>query len=999
MITIFAAGTTDFTSNGLFAVDRIAMSAEITEEANGEYQLEMELAFDKCVNDIENEMIVRAPAPIRATPSMEIGATLTMDIYTISADSYARMYSKPSTSSKVVAKHANGEEVTLIENRNTTWARVTDADGTEGFIQRAQITFNRTELGLIGTVVHAKQMRDQLFRIYEIRPTLEGVTIRARHIFYDLRGNYIKTATASTDGVAGRIAAKTVIESTIKPNPFNVISDISTLGTIKIEGKNPVEALLSDEGVVGVYGGEILRDNFDIYYSSTIGYNRGVTVAYRKNVAGLDVEINTENVITQIIPIGYDAEDQPIYIDGLYVTSAYIDDYDPEIPRIMKLECTDVKIGDNYADATAVKAKLTALARAKFTDEKIDLPSIRASVDYIDMRKAQNTADFTAYSNIFLGDTVRIRHESYGFDIEAKCVAYVWDCLRQEYISIELGTNKESLGNVRINPDLIPDNAITGRKIGVHEVGAPQIDDGAVTETKIGAGAVTVGKIAANAITAEKIEAGSITADRLQAALITAECGLIAESAIVTAQIADGSITDAKIVSLTANKLTAGTIDASVITVNNLVADNITTGTINGQRIPVLGTEKLADGAVTGVKVAQDAITADKIVAEAITSVKIAAEAITANKIAANAITAAKIAANAITAEKIKAGEITADKLASNVGAALDLSSNVAIRNIVSTGNIVSTINQSAEAVSISATKIEFSNGGSGKFTFGNADVYNGIPNALYTGGKVNQTSTSTGMSSSNADWAFWAGSGIFRVTQAGQLTASNANITGTLAAGSWLFNSAGSVFNNGYQQVRVDVSGGWARYTTSGLSAMYGSTSYSETRVYGGAVVLDCASTGQSVSARSGWWGSYSYSDVCLVCDQAGGSYDSAAGNLGTTDNRWDVFWCDTVHYNTRSTSSSRNVKRDIADMHDMGAIIDALQPVTFKYNDSSDNRTRHGLIYEDTVGVFPEICIEEQEAGKTLLGIDYDELIAVLLNEVKALRGRVHALENAAA
>lgn len=48
---------------------------------------------------------------------------------------------------------------------------------------------------------------------------------------------------------------------------------------------------------------------------------------------------------------------------------------------------------------------------------------------------------------------------------------------------------------------------------------------------------------------------------------------------------ANNSIKDAKIYSLTANKLTAGTIDASVITVKNLNADNITVGTLAVERI------------------------------------------------------------------------------------------------------------------------------------------------------------------------------------------------------------------------------------------------------------------------------------------------------------------------------------------------------------------------------------------------------------------------------
>lgn len=67
----------------------------------------------------------------------------------------------------------------------------------------------------------------------------------------------------------------------------------------------------------------------------------------------------------------------------------------------------------------------------------------------------------------------------------------------------------------------------------------------------------------------------------------------------------DAAISDAKIIGVSANKLTAGTIDASNITVTNLNADNITTGTINGQRIGEgsLGLNKLSEAVYTETEV------------------------------------------------------------------------------------------------------------------------------------------------------------------------------------------------------------------------------------------------------------------------------------------------------------------------------------------------------------------------------------------------------------
>ena len=112
---------------------------------------------------------------------------------------------------------------------------------------------------------------------------------------------------------------------------------------------------------------------------------------------------------------------------------------------------------------------------------------------------------------------------------------------------------------------------------------------------------------------------------------------------------------DNALASLSANKITAGTIDASVITVSNLNAGNISTGTLNADRI--------AAASITGSKIVAGTITASNIATNTITATQIAAGTITATQIAANTITASQIAAGTITATQIAAGTITTDKL------------------------------------------------------------------------------------------------------------------------------------------------------------------------------------------------------------------------------------------------------------------------------------------------------------------------------------------------
>lgn len=254
-----------------------------------------------------------------------------------------------------------------------------------------------------------------------------------------------------------------------------------------------------------------------------------------------------------------------------------------------------------------------------------------------------------------------------------------------------------------ITTDKLAAGAVTAEKIDAKAIAAIGITAGSITTDKLAAGAVTAEKIAAGTIEAIGISAGSITTDKLAANAVTADkiatntitanSGIIADSAIGTTQIADGSITDAKIVTLTASKITSGTIDAAEVNVVNLRADNITLGTLNGKVIPELGSDKIANGAISGVKIingavsankiAEGAVTAAKIVASAVTTEKLAANAVTANKILAGAITTDKLDAEAVTADKIKAHCITVNELASNVGSSLNLSSNKAITTLV----------------------------------------------------------------------------------------------------------------------------------------------------------------------------------------------------------------------------------------------------------------------------------------------------------------------------
>ena len=127
----------------------------------------------------------------------------------------------------------------------------------------------------------------------------------------------------------------------------------------------------------------------------------------------------------------------------------------------------------------------------------------------------------------------------------------------------------------------------------------------------------------------------------------------------------------------------------------------------------------------------------------------------------------------------------------------------------------------------------------------------------------------------------------------------------------------------------------------------------------------------------------------VFLYC--ANGIFDNylyaSKGRIGTLN-------ATTITYVTLNSNSSRDIKHNISPLPSIGEKLDQLKPVTFVYDDDEQEKTRMGLIYEDTVEVMPEICTDD-ESNKA---INYVELIPALLKEIQDLRARVAELERGA-
>lgn len=310
------------------------------------------------------------------------------------------------------------------------------------------------------------------------------------------------------------------------------------------------------------------------------------------------------------------------------------------------------------------------------------------------------------------------------------------------------------------------------------------------------------------------------------------------------------------------------------------------------------------------------------------------------------------------------------------------------ISSKVSKNGVISEINQSSETITIDANRIKV-----GTFTYG--DAGNGITNAYYTGGAYG-SSTFTGFSA-NTDWAFWAGNGVFRVTQAGKVYASDGDFAGTFKAGNWVFNDSGLACTVSQKNI-LEIS--CYLDTTAQIMGGYNqSDGYrKDIDIYGGNVYLSVDKGGGYVMFGlpnvhpSGTVGTIA--QIAFVYDSNGVRiYDYASS---TTNPRGVLGGGDTPFYTVVTQYlyqlSSRKVKKDIEYLSSVESQINRLKPASFRYR--NDESLHYGLIYEDTLETMPELC-KTPETEDGIGTINYLDIIGLLVRSNQELYERLEKLE----
>ena len=604
MICVYPADCTDFSSNGLGAVT--PMSCTVTETLNGEWELTL-------VHDIDERgkwmrlsegCILRAPVPAAMTPSVDLvtqqyqTSTYDVQIYKITTKSGPlHLRSGTGTNYRILGKYKKGREVIVLNKTTSSWYEVTAPDGKHGYMASQYLTFQHTEtqtvqtnVGFRNQVIEARQLRDQPFRIYRVVPELDKVTVYARHIFYDLLDNMIKSLKPSPSAV-GASVVQSLSGACLSAHDFSFYSDLtSTAEDVEWENVNPVEAMLGENGLVSKYGAELARDWYDVFLVRRVGNDTDVSIREKKNLTGISYDVDETDVVTRIMPTGEDADGNILYLPELYIDSPNLNAYThPKWIHLPVSEAKEVTDGDEPKSKTQCYAEMRKAAQDEYANG-CDLPTITLKVDFVNCSDAEEYRQYAALTDIFLGDSVRVIARRIGVEVSMRMTQYTYDCMTKKYTSVTLGTVSDALEGSMISARQLASGSITGAKLALNSVGSGQLQSGSVGSLQIKNAAIGSAHIqeasitrahiaealvdvlnvnALNAVTAKikELAAGAITADELYTSI-----AMIATAQITTANIVNANIDWAQIERLAAD---IAEISKAQITTANINEANI----------------------------------------------------------------------------------------------------------------------------------------------------------------------------------------------------------------------------------------------------------------------------------------------------------------------------------------------------------------------------------------------------------------------------------------
>lgn len=283
---------------------------------------------------------------------------------------------------------------------------------------------------------------NQFFHIRKVSKPINGMfTVSCEHISYALSGYPVPTVSASGNAQVAINAILTAAKNQLgKDTGFSVATtDITLSSSIALTNVSARAALGGVSGsVLDVYGGEYEFDNHTIKLHKARGKDRGVRIAYGRNMTELKCDIDMDSAYTGIY--GYVKNDN---VD-LHSYKAVTNSSGINAKTLIRDFSSDFSGGDSKITQSGLDSAVAAYVAAN----DINSPTVSMTVSFVDLSQSPEYASFSALESVSLCDTVQIYHKDLNINIKAKVIKTVYDVLRERYTSIDLGSPRANFADV-----------------------------------------------------------------------------------------------------------------------------------------------------------------------------------------------------------------------------------------------------------------------------------------------------------------------------------------------------------------------------------------------------------------------------------------------------------------------------------------------------------------------------------------------------------------------
>ena len=281
----------------------------------------------------------------------------------------------------------------------------------------------------------------QAFRIKNVSKRLDNIEVYATHIFYDLNDNLIEDIYPK--GQTGETVINYILSHAQYEHNFIGYSNITKTSTARYIRKNLVESLIGEDSnsFINRWGGEIIRDNYNITMVNKRGIANGMQIRYAKNLTGIEFQIDRTTVGTRIMPKAFDG----ILLPEKYIDSPNIDIYPHPIIKI--IEYSDLKLATESGEGFASKTELYQAMRERVQEEfknEIDKPTITTTVNFVELANTKEYQEYKELEKLNIGDYSTVHVPHLNINVTQRVYKTIYDAILGKFVEFEMGYVKSN---------------------------------------------------------------------------------------------------------------------------------------------------------------------------------------------------------------------------------------------------------------------------------------------------------------------------------------------------------------------------------------------------------------------------------------------------------------------------------------------------------------------------------------------------------------------------